>query len=71
MDILEENTSLSSLNVESNFLSPELLAKLLRASLRNQTLVEFHAENQVLCSAAQMSCAALVRIAIFAFCAVV
>lgn len=47
IEVLEKNKSLTVLNVESNFLSGDLLAKLLRATLANQTLIEFHAENQV------------------------
>jgi tropomodulin len=46
VDLLEKSPSLKVLNIESNFISPELLAKLLKAALKNQTLVEFHAENQ-------------------------
>ncbi|KAK6028968.1 Tropomodulin [Ostertagia ostertagi] len=44
--LLETSTSLKVLNVESNFISPELLAKLLRATLVTQCLTEFKAENQ-------------------------
>ena len=47
MQLLETNKSLKSVSVESNFLTPELLAKVLRAAVKNQTLVELHAENQV------------------------
>lgn len=47
VNVVEENESLKNLNVESNFLSGELLAQLIRATLKNQTLVELHAENQV------------------------
>lgn len=47
VELLEENKSIKNLNVESNFLSGDLLAKMLRAMLKNQTVVEFHADNQV------------------------
>lgn len=47
MDLIESSPSLRVLNIESNFISPELLAKLLRATLKTQNLIEFHAENQV------------------------
>ncbi|PAV85293.1 hypothetical protein WR25_03589 [Diploscapter pachys] len=46
IDLLENNTSIKMLNIESNFITPELLAKLLRATLKNQSLIEFKAENQ-------------------------
>ncbi|KAI1713532.1 tropomodulin domain-containing protein [Ditylenchus destructor] len=46
IELLEQSTSLKVLNIESNFISPELIAKLLRATLVTQSLVEFHAENQ-------------------------
>ncbi|CAD6184541.1 unnamed protein product [Caenorhabditis auriculariae] len=46
VELLETSPSLRILNVESNFLTPELLARLLRATLVTQTLVEFKAENQ-------------------------
>lgn len=45
-ELLETSPSLKVLNIESNFITPELLAKLLRATLTTQSLVEFHAENQ-------------------------
>lgn len=46
VELLETSPSLRILNVESNFITPELLAKLLRATLTTQNLIEFHAENQ-------------------------
>lgn len=46
IELLEQSTSLKILNIESNFISPELIARLLRATLEKQSLVEFHAENQ-------------------------
>ncbi|MCP9260352.1 Tropomodulin [Dirofilaria immitis] len=46
VELLETSPSLRVLNVESNFITPELLAKLLRATLATQNLTEFHAENQ-------------------------
>uniref|UniRef100_A0A1I7WB38 Tropomodulin n=1 Tax=Heterorhabditis bacteriophora TaxID=37862 RepID=A0A1I7WB38_HETBA len=46
VELLETSPSLKVLNIESNFITPELLAKLLRATLTTQSLVEFHAENQ-------------------------
>lgn len=49
VELLETSPSLKVLNIESNFISPELLAKLLRSTLVTQTLVEFHAENQRAC----------------------
>ncbi|KAK5977956.1 Tropomodulin [Trichostrongylus colubriformis] len=44
--LIETSTSLKALNIESNFISPDLLAKLLRATLVTQCLTEFKAENQ-------------------------
>jgi len=46
VQLLETSSSLKVINIESNFISPELIAKLLRATLAKQCLVEFHAENQ-------------------------
>lgn len=46
VELLQQSSSLKVLNIESNFISPELIAKLLRATLETQSLVEFHAENQ-------------------------
>lgn len=46
IEVLEQSKSLKNLNVESNFISGDLLAKLIRATLKTQTLKEFHAENQ-------------------------
>lgn len=44
---MEQNESVTVLNVESNFLSGEFLSKLMKSLLKNQTVVELHAENQV------------------------
>ncbi|KAI6180295.1 Transket-pyr domain-containing protein [Aphelenchoides besseyi] len=46
VELLENSPSLKILNVESNFISPEMVAKMLRATLKHQSLIEFHAENQ-------------------------
>ncbi|VDO96878.1 unnamed protein product [Soboliphyme baturini] len=46
IDLLKSSKSLKNLNVESNYLTGEMLASLLRASLDQQVLIEFHAENQ-------------------------
>ncbi|KAH7724937.1 LMOD1 protein [Aphelenchoides avenae] len=46
VELLESSPSLKVLNIESNYVSPDLIAKLLRATLKHQILVEFHAENQ-------------------------
>jgi len=47
LELIERTDSLKILNIESNYISPEMIAKLLRATLTTQSLVEFHAENQV------------------------
>ncbi|CAJ0571325.1 unnamed protein product, partial [Mesorhabditis spiculigera] len=44
--MLENSPSLKVLNVESNFITPEMLARLLKATLKTQSVIEFHAENQ-------------------------
>ncbi|XGW19258.1 hypothetical protein V3C99_003244 [Haemonchus contortus] len=44
--LLETSTSLKALNIESNFITPELLAKLVRATLVTKSLTDFKAENQ-------------------------
>lgn len=46
IELIETSASLKVLNIESNFISPELLAKLLRATLTTQGLIEFRAANQ-------------------------
>ncbi|KAJ1361122.1 Tropomodulin [Parelaphostrongylus tenuis] len=46
VELIETSPSLKVLNIESNFITPELLAKLLRSTLVTQTLTEFRAENQ-------------------------
>ncbi|KAK0424034.1 hypothetical protein QR680_008468 [Steinernema hermaphroditum] len=46
VELLESSPSLKVLNVESNDISPEMLAKLLRATLKTQVLTRFHADNQ-------------------------
>ncbi|TKR96934.1 hypothetical protein L596_010879 [Steinernema carpocapsae] len=46
VELLETSPSLQVLNVESNDISPEMLAKLLRATLKTQVLTRFHADNQ-------------------------
>lgn len=46
VELIENSPSLKVLNIESNFITPELLAKLLRSTLVTQTLTEFRAENQ-------------------------
>lgn len=48
IELIETSPSLRVLNVESNFLTPELLAKLLRSTLVTQSIVEFKADNQVI-----------------------
>uniref|UniRef100_A0A1I7S893 Tropomodulin n=1 Tax=Bursaphelenchus xylophilus TaxID=6326 RepID=A0A1I7S893_BURXY len=46
VELIENLPSLRVLNVESNFISPEMIAKMLRATLKHQSIIEFHAENQ-------------------------
>ncbi|CAJ0946693.1 unnamed protein product, partial [Mesorhabditis belari] len=44
--LIENSPSLKVVNIESNFITPEMLARLLRATLKTQSIIEFHAENQ-------------------------
>uniref|UniRef100_A0AC35TGT6 Tropomodulin n=1 Tax=Rhabditophanes sp. KR3021 TaxID=114890 RepID=A0AC35TGT6_9BILA len=46
MELLESSSTLKVLNIESNYITPELMAKLVRATITTQSLTEFHAENQ-------------------------
>ncbi|XP_055332694.1 tropomodulin-like isoform X2 [Paramacrobiotus metropolitanus] len=43
---LEENKTLKTLNVETNYLAGETVVELIRALLKNQTVLEFRASNQ-------------------------
>lgn len=45
-DVLENNTTLKSINLETNYLSGDFFARLFRAALVNQTLEEVKAVNQ-------------------------
>ena len=47
IDILEGNESLRVLNLETNYLSGEFFARLFQSALKNQTLEEVKAVNQV------------------------
>uniref|UniRef100_A0AC34QUG7 Tropomodulin n=1 Tax=Panagrolaimus sp. JU765 TaxID=591449 RepID=A0AC34QUG7_9BILA len=46
IELIEESPTLKVLNVSSNYISPELLAKMLKATLKQQSLIEFRADNQ-------------------------
>uniref|UniRef100_A0A0K0DJP5 Microtubule-associated protein futsch n=1 Tax=Angiostrongylus cantonensis TaxID=6313 RepID=A0A0K0DJP5_ANGCA len=48
LTVIEMNTALRKLNLETNYLSGDFFAKLFRAALVNQTLEEVKAVNQVL-----------------------
>jgi hypothetical protein len=47
VDMLEENTSLCTLNIESNLLTGLVVADICRATLKNQTLIDLRLSNQV------------------------
>lgn len=47
LDILQDNTTLVALNLETNYLSGEFLTSLFKAMLKNQTIEEIRASNQV------------------------
>lgn len=46
-DVIENNTTLKSINLETNYLSGDFFARLFKAALVNQTLEEVKAVNQV------------------------
>jgi tropomodulin len=45
-EAVEKNATLRVLNVETNFISPPVIVKLVKALLQNQTIEEFRASNQ-------------------------
>lgn len=45
--MLQENTSLQSLNVESNFITSDGMMAIVKAMANNATLVELKIDNQV------------------------
>ena len=46
-EMLQENTSLQSLNIESNFITAEGMKAVVKAMASNATLVELKIDNQV------------------------
>lgn len=46
--MLEENKTLLTLNIESNLLTGSLVAEVVRATLKNQTLIDLRLANQVI-----------------------
>lgn len=46
-EMLQENTSLQSLNVESNFITADGMMAIIKAMANNATLVELKIDNQV------------------------
>lgn len=46
-DAIEKNTALKVLNVETNFISPPVVVKLVKALLSTMSIEEFRASNQV------------------------
>uniref|UniRef100_A0A0M3J7X7 Leucine-rich repeat domain-containing protein n=1 Tax=Anisakis simplex TaxID=6269 RepID=A0A0M3J7X7_ANISI len=46
IDVVENNETLKSINLETNYLSGDFFAKLFKAALKNQTLEEVKAVNQ-------------------------
>lgn len=47
IDMLEENKTLLTLNIESNLLSAQMIAEIIKATLNNQTLIDLRLSNQV------------------------
>ena len=47
IDVLEHNTTLRCVNLETNYLSGDFFARLFKAALNNQSLEEVKAVNQV------------------------
>lgn len=45
--MLQENTSLQSLNIESNFITGDGMMAVIKAMASNATLMEFKIDNQV------------------------
>lgn len=45
--MLQENTSLQSLNIESNFITADGMMAIIKAMANNATLVELKIDNQV------------------------
>ncbi|CAG5125602.1 unnamed protein product [Candidula unifasciata] len=63
-DALRENTTLKSVNVESNYITPEAIVELIKAANVNQSLLELRVANQkpeVLGNQAEMQIAKLVK----------
>lgn len=46
-DAIEKNTTLKVLNVETNFISPPVVVRLVKALLTTMSIEEFRASNQV------------------------
>lgn len=46
-EMLQENTSLQSLNIESNFITADGMMAVIKAMASNATLVELKIDNQV------------------------
>lgn len=46
-EMLQENTSLQSLNIESNFITSDGMMAIIKAMANNATLVELKIDNQV------------------------
>lgn len=46
IDMLEENKTLLTLNIESNLLSAQMIAEIIKATLNNQTLIDLRLSNQ-------------------------
>lgn len=46
-EMLQENTSLQSLNIESNFITSDGMMAVIKAVAKNATLVELKIDNQV------------------------
>ena len=47
VNMLEENQTLCTLNIESNLLTGTVVADIVRATLKNQTLIDLRLSNQV------------------------
>ena len=46
-ELLEENTTLKTVNAESNRLTGSVISEIVRSTLKKQTLVELRLSNQV------------------------
>lgn len=52
-EAVEKNSTLRVLNIETNFISPQVIVVVVKALLQNMSVEEFRASNQVTLSATE------------------